>query len=1374
MEFTNVEYSEEGDYTYDIDGYVQTSYINITAGKVDDYVNNAEYINLNAGATAETPSDPMEAGDHGFNYKCHIDISGMYELDFNLPNFLSVPGVNLTLFKKMNEFSQQVADLNANMIQFIQNTGCCDVSYEYNKTVVPIFRYLADHPDTVGCNTDNPKVLPTDTCAYGDAGGGNDNFMSEILKAITEITKVYTAIEPIFCIIKPIPGNPWMPMDFNWIRPILPYIEKFGKFAEKIMSGELIDVIIDPVKDINRNLFNCSQGNKKKGVDKTISSTAIINSINEIENAQDFDQALIEFNTREGEAQSSALDTLNKYSDKDLTKEFKSISALVEVNAEAKAKKKKLLEGFQTELDLVSKELNLTTKEQNKVNAYMKSEKNKPLQCLREILTLRPDLPKIPWVSISLLPAENQKTILRNDLAQVINEKAYDITYEDIYGDTSDFSNTKVRKEKIRFDRNTVYSPDFIRKFTDYAENDGDAKSYKKINGSLDWIEYLDEDEVLTAESFDTTVEQELDFYGWNKSTLEGVMDTDYEQWDMDMSFSQDSGSPKTIIENNQKIADEILKIQEEEARTVALINKDQEEDKRNWNASRARAHSLLKSIKKAYKDKLNRETDGIVDAIVDPIVDFWTGVTDYTVEQAELIFWNVFGNYQAIDLIKDPFDETNTDGYSEIINPNEYLGNLQKIVNDYIIKRKNLLGDIAKKGFNNDVENLADKMTKIKEDMLTLGTLYSTNFQLIKEEEIAAAAPAPVEFVSFYPSTQFGDTVYITYSNINDQVKAIIEADETYIETIDRVANNSLYQPVDKQVSLIWDVLLPGIYWNSAFPETMLTNDVQQIIDHYTEEVSLIFLPLDGATSAAPTIEGRLLRVFKMERVKKEYFETIDDNVAYNFYIVFNPELTLGCNIICELIQFVVNYLLAIIKKLLMMLVFWLIDYLVPDWLKNLIRLILYKLKCFLMMAYNVSDDEDKNRLLKIDKTYDRFMEAIRNRVDLYPYDACAKTALENATAEAALENTDTTDATNPNIQDAAVAHELEVYFANADLSKAQTISRYNYTDVKIVLKKDSLGTISNLVVKDFEDTLTGASATDLSAVINAYDPTAEVVITDHWYITTASNGDLIINNLDLSSLTTPTSMVSADSYKSTADVTDKYDSNVVNNRYSTLNVGSGVIQLQDDLAEDFLTFREPNKTRLKIFFKKDKEADIISITLSDTTELVHPQAATLESEEILGSTPLPNALITLSEYTVHYDSNLNLNYIIYDCTNFFPAGYNITGTLITMFEGVTSSFTDSILCKIDDVSALGAAIVPEDVPSVNDTFVGSTPVSNPGVNPDPQTAAELAEAGTSQARAETPVIFDCINSNGTITELLTANYESWIALGLIPDPTL
>lgn len=1429
-----------GNYTYDIDGYIQTSYVNISTSNVDNYVNNTEYLDLNTNTLSTIVTVPEDESDHGFTYKCHLDISGMFELDFNLPNFLSVPGVNLTLFKKMDEFSRQIADLNSNMIAFIQSTGCCEVSYEYNKTVVPIFRYLADNPETRGCNTQDPNVKEGETCSYNS----NENFISEILKAIREITKVYTTIEPIFCIIKPIPGNPWLPIDFNWIRPILPYIEKYSKFAEKIMSGELIDVIIDPVKDINRSLFNCRQENKNFSIDKTISSTAIINGITEIQSAEEFAAAVDELDARTLEARVAALETIQKYSDiKDFAGEYKALADLLKAKETSDAEKIELLKEYNSTLKTIS--TNYSKSEQNKIAAYFQTDKNKPLQCLQEYITFRPDLPKLPAIDISILP-EDGNTQLKNDLIQVIDEKAYDITYEDIYGDVKEFNNAKVKimKEKIRFDRNTVFNSEFIKKFRDYIQKDAseknEARTYKKVN-NFNWRDYL-EDETLTTDSFNISLMDNTYDYLANKSTLEGVLDKDYELWDTSHpTFSETSALPDLILKNNTIIANEISKLQIAEADVVKDVRVLEDKDLANWNIARDKALAVVKRIKEKRRQLLNNTINEEEGAVGD-VLNWWEkinyNVTDYTVELADYMFTEIFHTYYKFDIINDPFDKKLNPVNFAIPSDNDLLNILKEIILDYLKKRKLIIGNEAVKevvanfekeliptsstsGTSSETPTLSTIVGLIKEiNQSTWDNMITACFEW--QEQIDPDTGYPFIFVdTLQPPPAGGSWPYVAstfeiqwleaaaINNIRDsydftgytteeaaaklesnQERHAILAASSYTPLIQKSLEQAGFKLTDLET---YGFLFEPQSWPQAGTgDNRISYDLNslieikdkmiKILDSYTEAASSVLndfestdyqTPSTTKKTASPSLMTLLLRIFKYERVKKEYFLTIDNNIAYKFYVTFIPEIKLGCNLICELIQFVINYLLAIIKKLMMIIVYWLIDYLVPDWLKNLVRLILYKLKCFLMIAYNYSEDEDKNRILKIDRTYTSFMDSIRNRIELYPYDACAKTAIDNAIADAAADYEDNVNDNLDTQVDTAVSHILDIYFAGPDLSILQSISKYNYKDVKIVIKKDSLATLSNLVIKDYEDTLTGPSATDLTAAVNGYNPEAEIDTSAHWYLTTAANGDIIVNNLDLSLLKTALAMVSTNSTKSTADIPEKYDSHVVSNRYSTLNVTSSIIQLQDAETKSFLTLLESNKRFLKILFKKEPEADITSLVLTDNTPYVTAAVATADTEEIIGSAPLESLKINLANYEILYDSIYNLSYIIVDCTNFFPAGNTITGTLSTISDGVSTTVRDSILCSIDKTTATSTNNNTEEA-VVNDTFITSTAVIIPELNPDPETQAALQEAGVSQARTETPVIFNCFNSSGTITEILEANYESWIALGLIPDPTI
>jgi hypothetical protein len=1346
-------------YSYDLVGYIQTSYINITADKMDPYVNNAGYIDINANATAEATSDPQDVGDHGFNYKCHIDINGIYEIDYKVPNFLSVPGINLTLFKKMNTFSKEIANLNENLISFIQSTGCCDISYEYNKTLVPIFRYLADHPDIEGCNIMDPKVREEDTCKQE----GNENFMSEILKVVREITKVYTALEPIFCIIKPIPGNPWFPVDFNWIRPILPYIEKFSKFMEKIMSGELLDVVIDPLKDLNRSLFNCRQENQAVSIDKTINSSTIIKEIKNQEVFQDSLQILTNERITNNE-KLSTIEFLDKYSSKDLKKEIaklqesKDTTKLIEFISEQSTDLKSYMKGSPS---------NLSTREQNKINAYYLGEKNKPLQCLRELLTLRPNLPRLPWIEISILPKSEDKKYFRNDLKQVAEERAYDIKFKDIYGEeTKDFDNKNILEENIRFDRSTIYSLSFIKKFIEFMDKDGDTKNYKKLSDAVDIKTYL-EDETLTAESFDVGAWDNGMDYLTNKSTLEGVLDRDFDTWNNSNNSLLDAnnpGKPSVIIDTNLLIADKIIELQQEENKVINSLKEKENEDRKNWKDLRRTAISIQKTIKRKYKQQF---TDAIENSTLTDwnLFDYiWAGISDYSVEQADYIISAVFLHYNEFDIINDPFDESINDHFVMSFSGNEDVKKLQETVNEYIIRRKKLLGNIAIQTFLNEYNTT----TKEKEDVIT--NLLTINDIFVQKYLYLQALEPDID---------------VDLTRIYD----LIIADSIY-KSLSKDLNNNQYYiknivPILTAGAFVVPINVPHLYlhkghdddydlgFNPEVSKKEFNDALDKVNSLFVINHGLQVQPSKG--SADKTSEGYMLRIFKIERLKKELFITINDNVAYRFYVTFNPEITLGCNIICELIQFIVNYLLAIIKSLLKKLITWLLDYLIPDWLKNLIRLVLYKLKCFLMMAYNLSDDEDKNRLVKIDKTYDRFLEAVKNRIQLYPYDSCAKNAIE------AIEENNKNDSIedNTNIEDSGedtnLSHSFNIYFADKDLNKIESISSNYSKDLTIVIEKDPHATLSGVVFRDYTDTNTGISATDFTNKLSSFKVTDKVDMTQEGYIVPVniSTGKIAIKNLDLSKIKTGKIFISGTSAKAGATKPEIFDSDLIYfNQVATNGAPPSTIILQDNKTESFNEFRNSSKEQLKILFDHDPQANVISITLKDKTPKIQAQTATIETPEILGSEPLPLITINIKDYEIFIDSKLGYKYFLFDCTDFFPEGYKIEGTLTTMYGTLRGATKNDILCVGDNASISNTMVTEENIEKINDNLVVSSKVTIPTIiNTEGGAEPTYVENGNHQARKETPILFTCDNSNGKIFSLLEQNYKLWIDMGLIPD---
>jgi len=187
-------------------------------------------------------------------FKCNFSFNFNIGIKIQLPD-LNAPSPNFDLLFKIDTFSEEVSLINDNLIMAIQRMNCCDLESAYNHTIVPFFRWFADHKDAKNCK-------PEDPLEEGDCGpmfGGNT--FPTILYSIAKIlVEVYIVVRPLVCLIRPIPGNPWFPFDFDQLFLIKFLTSFFDLYYDIIVSGKIMNYPINIVKNIRRTLQICLFG----------------------------------------------------------------------------------------------------------------------------------------------------------------------------------------------------------------------------------------------------------------------------------------------------------------------------------------------------------------------------------------------------------------------------------------------------------------------------------------------------------------------------------------------------------------------------------------------------------------------------------------------------------------------------------------------------------------------------------------------------------------------------------------------------------------------------------------------------------------------------------------------------------------------------------------------------------------------------------------------------------------------------------------------------------------------------------------------------------------------------------------------------------
>ena len=238
----------------DKQGYVQYNSPASSQGS-DQLYGEKELFTIGAGVMGGAYDD----GEGG----CNTSFDFFFNIDWNLPdfNFFGAPAeFDTSLFDKADQISLEVAMINDMLINAILDMNCCDIARVYNITMVPFFRFFADHPSITECGE---TAKPGDKCAWG----GGQNLISMLILYAEIITMLRAVVEPLDCLVKPLPGNPWKKKDTDPLAWIYGYFKEAKPVLDKFLSGELLDIILNPIHKLRVKLQACLATGGKEGSD---------------------------------------------------------------------------------------------------------------------------------------------------------------------------------------------------------------------------------------------------------------------------------------------------------------------------------------------------------------------------------------------------------------------------------------------------------------------------------------------------------------------------------------------------------------------------------------------------------------------------------------------------------------------------------------------------------------------------------------------------------------------------------------------------------------------------------------------------------------------------------------------------------------------------------------------------------------------------------------------------------------------------------------------------------------------------------------------------------------------------------------------------
>ena len=192
-------------------------------------------------------------------FDCAISL-GDFDFNLDLDFFKINPSrMDYILLKKIQYLRRMIIEINNIFINLIQDLECCTGDDRYNRTVVPIFKWLVEDPNGL-CGT--------------------------LLKISKDINKIYIPLKRVLCLFRNIPGNPTIGMaGTDLLKFIYPVVEGLEKVTNMLDNGRFLDIIIVPVKDFHDKLVACHNGTDVDFYSgytslKDIISSSIFNELN--------------------------------------------------------------------------------------------------------------------------------------------------------------------------------------------------------------------------------------------------------------------------------------------------------------------------------------------------------------------------------------------------------------------------------------------------------------------------------------------------------------------------------------------------------------------------------------------------------------------------------------------------------------------------------------------------------------------------------------------------------------------------------------------------------------------------------------------------------------------------------------------------------------------------------------------------------------------------------------------------------------------------------------------------------------------------------------------------------------------------------------
>jgi hypothetical protein len=933
---------------------------------------------------------------------CNIDFGTFFDIDWNLDflQFDIMPApFDTSLFDKCDALSIEVAMINDMLINSILDMECCDIADVYNSTLIPFFKF------------------------FGDSEG--DSLVSVLIRFAEIITMWRAIVEPLECLVRFVPNNPWLPKDVDFLAWIYGYFKKTAPFLNRILSGEIVDMVLNPIHQVRTKLQACLFGGEYNGWD--------FGAITEIGSAQQL-EAISALAAKNGNTvvdySPPPMDKPIKPNVKDYGgnendmhyKEAMRLYTREQKRWEFYLNRQKTIQEEEKRRSIEAQKINQHLGVTAQTKAVIKIRTNGLCGCVADAMGIKE-------ITIDNIPFRTTSDLLD----KVVGKTHSKATYKDIGA----VSKNEPKTEKATIQKKHIENKATKAKIVKDCEKSG-SKSKKVVEEKQ---KVTTKNPYYEVDKSASKIETEVVTY---KAT-EGAAPKE----DPNLAILNANDKNEKKIKEQQQAAKELEADKDLILLALSLAwTKEKEETEKILLEAKANIGTLETKIAKKQATRAE-------------IASYTKGIIEY--EVARDIFNSYFGTFRPIDFENDPEDYGIISQYlPNLVTPEQYPPEYWDAVKELELAIEEEFGpELNSLPFppNTPPENIIDSLplsTEVDVDERFLINYFnggfvrekgSSSWRNFNKLEIAynelsidngaiERDKSTVTYTAIFPSDTIGDKAqieylkdkYKPYSFLRDFAPAELKQDDAaladiLLKTLEDKYGYTWEQHIadfsdEELLNIINEIsIINGYEEGKLWVKTRMADPSSEFnvdFEYEREGNSLPKITLNGRilpqeyfnilnTSVANAVAAKTnssikkrgktyVKASKTEVKRQAIGKNIDtlryaimNSIAGLFPAEMDFMIPCSCeDFLCRLLNYIVQYFMKAFQDMLKQIMDMLIKFLIPDWVEDLLRLVKDFLNC-LGSVFGIF-----KTIADVHEYANDLLDAMRGRIRLYPADPC------------------------------------------------------------------------------------------------------------------------------------------------------------------------------------------------------------------------------------------------------------------------------------------------------------------------------------------------------------------------------------------------